>query len=551
MTDYDVIVIGSGFGGSVMTCRLAEKGYHVCLLERGKEYDMGDFPRRIDELKNAVWDPKDDKHGLFEVLAHPDSDVFSVSASGLGGGSLIYSNVSLAMDPESFQGWPGDIDYETIAPYYKKVQDTMEVARYPLNDPDYQDTVKTNLIQNSVAQLPQEPEAKNKPDGFLPHLAVWFKGKKPGEQSENMHGRLQSKCTRCGECNVGCNIHAKNTLDLNYLARARNQERLPPDGKVAEIITQAHVTDIKPLDDKTGYSVTYSSVAEQDKHTNHQLTAKKVIVACGAVGSPGLLGKLKKKGSLPKLSDALGKSWCGNGDLEATIIDSQHDFSMSDGPVITYSIKHMYNPYPDGFPHSIHIQDGGIPPFLSWYIVGKIPSPSLLLNFIKLVWKKILFIFKKSPEINIGDDIVDLIKNDKYLRHALILLCMGRDRSDGHVYINDNNDVVINWKIDKSSLHVKRQIAAMENLASALKGKLLINPLTYLDKLIVVHPLGGCVMADNQSHGVVDTNGEVFNYPGLYVVDGSIIPTSTGPNPSLTIAAMAEFIADKFEHNCD
>jgi cholesterol oxidase len=118
--DFDVIVVGSGFGGSVMTCRLAEKGYHVCLLERGKKYGMHEFPRRMDEVRNKLfWDPKDDKFGFMEFKDYPESDVISVSSSGLGGGSLIYANVLMKMPAEFFKDWPCGITRSKLNPYYK------------------------------------------------------------------------------------------------------------------------------------------------------------------------------------------------------------------------------------------------------------------------------------------------------------------------------------------------------------------------------------------------------------------------------------------------
>lgn len=125
-TDYDVIVIGSGFGGSVMSCRLVEKGYRVCLLERGQKWNMFSFPRRINDIRNKLfWDPEDNKYGFMEIRDYPESDLMSVTASGLGGGSLIYANVLMPMEPDYFYQWPGGINKSTLDPYYNKVLDTM------------------------------------------------------------------------------------------------------------------------------------------------------------------------------------------------------------------------------------------------------------------------------------------------------------------------------------------------------------------------------------------------------------------------------------------
>ncbi len=541
--DFDAIVIGSGFGGSVMTCRLAEKGYRVCLLERGREYGFNEFPRRVDEFRRCFWDSRDKLYGLFEVLAHKESDVFTVTASGLGGGSLIYSNVLLPMEEEFFYGWPGGITREVLNPYYDRVLKTMEVSPYPFGDPYYEDTPKARILRDAVAGIEKNPEATSHPEGHFPNLAIWFKGNFPGEQSLNSHGRVQSRCKKCGECNIGCNIHSKNTLDLNYIARARNKTLLGEKGLPAEIKTNSEVVDIIPQD-PGGYLVRYKDPRD-GKEAAKELRAKKVIVSCGTPGTPRLLLKLKKT-SLPKLSGALGKGWSGNGDLEATIFDTRQEVMPTKGPVITYAIKYGYSPYPDGFPHGIYIEDGGFPRFLAWYIAGKMPSPETFLSYIKFAWDFLTGIFRRKPEINIGDEIGKIVDNDEYLRRTMVLLGMGRDRSDGSVEVDEDGEAIIKWRMDKSSLHFERQKREMKRLSVAMGGKLLLNPLTILNKIIAVHPLGGCVMAESPENGVVDPYGEVFGYPGLYAVDGSILPTSTGPNPSLTIAAIAERIAEKF-----
>jgi len=543
-SDFDVVVIGSGFGGSVMTCRLAEKGYRVCLLERGREYGFNAFPRRIHELKRAFWDPKDGLDGLFEVRSHPDSDVCTVTASGLGGGSLIYANVLIPMDEELFAGWPGGINRSILDPYYKKVLETMQAAPYPFDDPYYADTPKSAALKNIAGKLPQDPEATAPPHGFFPHLAVWFKGTFPGEQTANAHGVLQSRCIKCGECDVGCNIHAKNTLDLNYIARARSASLLGPQNTPADVRTNAEAVDIVP--DGDGYRVTYRDTGDATGAASVTLRAGKVIIACGSVGSAGLLLRLKRRDSLPRLSDALGKKWCGNGDLEGTVLDAGTDIVPTRGPVITYAVKYEYRPYPDGFPHQIYIEDAGFPVFLAWYVAGKIPSARKVFDRIKLFWKFIERLFRRRPETDIGDDIARIIDNDGLIRRTLIMLGMGRDRSDGEVVLDGEGEPFVKWSVKGSQLHIDRQKREMKRIADALYGDFLVNPLTYLDKLISVHPLGGCVMADDPADGVVNPHGEVFNYPGLYVVDGSIVPTSIGPNPSLTIAALAERIADSF-----
>jgi cholesterol oxidase len=545
--DFDLIVIGSGFGGSVMTCRLSERGHRVCLLERGKEYGMYEFPRRMEDVRERVfWDPKDGKYGFMEVRDYPESDVASVSASGLGGGSLIYANVLMRMPPEHFAGWPGGITRERLDPFYDRALEMLEASPYPFEtDPYYADTPKTAAFKAAAFTLSASDDATVSSEFVFPDLAIRFEGDFPGHQTPNRQGVIQSRCTKCGECDIGCNIHAKNTLDLNYLARAR---QLP--GTAADIRTRAEVQEIRPLA-TGGYEVTYAD--PELPLDRHSVTAKRVVVSAGPLGSTGLLLRMKRDGLLPQLSQTLGKKWCGNGDLEGTVLFADDQIVPTNGPVITAAVQYRFGAYPDGFPHGAVIQDAGFPPFIAWYLVGKLPSIGSSLRAFRLLFravvgavKDLLRIRKRGRDLSIGNDITDLIDNDDYVRHTLLLLGMGRDRSDGHIELRDDGEPVIKWRIDASSLHYNRVRHEMKKIAEALGGRFLENPLSKFDKIIAVHPLGGCAMADSERDGVVDPNGEAFGHPGLYVVDASILPTSVGPNPSLTIAAVAEYIAERF-----
>lgn len=547
--DFDAIVIGSGFGGSVMTCRLVEKNYKVCLLERGREWKMNEFPRRIHEIKkDYFWDPQDKNFGLMELRDYTESDLMSVSASGLGGGSLVYANVLLRMPKDYFKGWPGGLTREKLDPYYHRVEKMMEASPYPFEtDPYYKDTPKTQALKEAAERLAKPQQSEKKPEFILPPLAINFKGSFPGEQTKNIHGAIQSRCTKCGECDIGCNIHAKNTLDLNYLFRARNKTLFQ---NAAEVRTHAEVTKIIPIEDG-GYEVTYVNPMNKSEVT--KLTAEKVILSAGSLGSTSLMLKMKKLGFLPKLNDFLGKKWCGNGDLLGIIIDADRNIDSTKGPVITSAIQYRYQDYEDGFPHGMYIEDAGYPIGLGWYMASKIPSVTGFLQLIKLAYRytvtyicRLLRINFGNSEVNIGDDFARTFSRDEFFRKSLTLLGMGRDRSDGEIKLREDNEPVINWMVEKSQLHYDRLRDQMGEIAKVYNGEFVDNPLTYVDKIIAVHPLGGCPMGDSLQSGFVDSKGEVFGYPGLHVVDASILPTSTGPNPSLTIAAIAEFISDQF-----
>lgn len=547
--DYDVIVVGSGFGGSVMSCRLTEQGHKVCLLERGQEYPMHSFPRRLHDVKNKMfWDQKDNKFGYMEIRNTPDSDLMSVTASGLGGGSLIYANVLLPMPAEYFEWWPKPYTRELLDPFYAKVIDTMEASPYPMNRPYYSDTTKTKNYRNLVNQLPKDSFTLKGPELLEPDLAIRFEGDFPGQQMKNKHGAIQSSCNKCGECDVGCNIHAKNTLDLNYIFRAKNWKENP-----LEIRTRAEVFDIDVLDE--GYRIHYRN--PEDKNETHIISAKKVVLSMGAVHSPAMLLKWKKYGKLPNISDRIGEKWCGNGDLLGFAIDCDRDMEPTNGPVITSALKYQFESYPDKYPSALYLEDAGVPIGVAWYLAGKMPSPDSALETVKVTASflknyviKALGIKDENEEINLGDDFAKMLDKDTELQKILILLGMGKDRNSGKIKLRESDDeILIEWDIEPSRIHFDRTRKQMGHVAKALGGTFINNPLTHLDKIIAVHPLGGCTMGTSPEDSVVNTKGEVFGYDGLYVVDGSILPTSVGPNPSLSIAAVAEYIAQEWKND--
>ena len=552
--DFDAIVIGSGFGGSVMSCRLTEKGYKVCLLERGQEWKMNSFPRRIQEIKNHLpWSPQDKKFGFMEIRDYPESDVMSVSGAGLGGGSLIYANVMIRMPEDFFAGWPGTLNRKMLDPFYDKVEQTLEASPYPLEkDIFYKNTTKTHALRKVAEGLSVATEngATGKPEFILPFLAIRFKGDFPGHQTLNGHGALQSKCTKCGECDIGCNIHAKNTLDLNYLFKARNIK----NGRTPlEVRTHAEVREIKDISTATEarYEVTYVDPRNPDKVQT--ITASKVVLSAGSIHSTELLLKMRASGRLKNLSPALGSKWCGNGDLEGMVFNTKNFVEPSDGPVITGAIHYKYAPYPDGFAHGMFIQDAGVPVGLDWYLSGKLVSPKTLWQYLKLVWHfavdELVRILKlklsKNVKINIGYQMLKAIDRNEFDRRIFILLGMGRDRNTGNISLNERGEPLINWNIGPSQLHYDRATFEMRRIAEALGGEFVENPLSAIKKIVAVHPLGGCPMGESAQEGVVNSRGEVYGHSGLYVVDASILPTSVGPNPSMTIAALAEFIADQ------
>ncbi len=535
---FDYIVIGSGFGGSVMTHRLVEKGYKTCLLERGSEYPMQSFPRRIHEIKEKLfWEPKDQKFGFMEIRDDASSDYLSVTGSGLGGGSLIYANVLLRLEEEYFSNWPFQLNAKTFEPFYKTVLEMMEASPYPLEtDPDYRDTPKARIYRETATQMEMTEDMLEKPEVIAPDLAINFKGSFPGEQTKNKHGAIQSKCNKCGECDIGCNIHAKNTLDLNYLFLARKNG--------ADIRTNAEVTDI--IDEGDMFRVRYINPRTKKMTT---IAAKKVVVSAGAIGSTRLLMKQVKNGNLNRLSSHLGKGLCGNGDFLAYSNFTDKTFDPTKGPVITTAIKYKMTPYPDGYKHVMYLEDAGAPAGLAWYLAGKLPQASSIWNEIKFLHftfirflKRVLGISQFKSEVNLGHEFSNALDSDQFVRNMFVHLAMGRDRNTGKM-VEEEGEFKVRWNLHDSELHFKRVEKELRRYTKKWNGIFMPNPFMAVDKIFAVHPLGGCIMGEDPKTSVVNEKGQAYGHEGLYIIDGSIIPSSLGPNPSLTIAANAERIA--------
>jgi len=521
--DYEVIVIGSGFGGAITSCRLAEAGIEVCILERGRRYGMGDFPRRLSEFKEAFWDPRDGLYGMFDLRSFPTIDV--LTCAGLGGGSLIYANVSMPMPEEWLdENWPSDIPYSELLARYQQVQDMMEVATYPIDREPYRNTLKTLAHQRATEAT--------KGEFSLPKLAVNFNGP-PGRQSLNKHGALQTSCILTGECCIGCNVHAKNTLDLNYLFVAEKHG--------ADIKTNYEVKMIRPLEE--GYEVEGRRL-EDGKWVAFKLQCRYLVLSAGCLGSTELLLRYQRN-SGRRLSPMLGRRFSGNGDFLSYIGGLKQRIEPTYGPVITSAAKYVHNdprgPIKEG---GFFIEDAGLPLILAYYLEGTIPNTGAFAEVAKTIFRYIGRKFGWVNEIRIGDDISRIVAAEKITENIHVLLGMGRDVPDGMMKLNDRGDLELNWKLRSSKPFFDHMVKVMGDMGKALGGKTEENLIWLLKKVITVHPLGGCVMGDRPDKGVVNSTGQVFNEDGMYVADGSIVPSSIGANPSLTIAALSERIAE-------
>lgn len=519
---YDVVVIGSGFGGAITACRLAEAHKSVCVLERGKQWGRKDFPRTIGQVSKAFWTEKD--FGLLDYRQFKKVDV--IQASGVGGGSLVYFNVHERAQPEIFErpGWPAGVTRETLDPFYEKARDMLEAKQ--LDPPaGYDPPGRTTTFLDGAEKLGREARKME--------IAVYT-----GPDRKNPHSDLpQEGCVYCGNCMLGCHVHAKNTLDLNYLEVAKKT-------KYAEIFPLHSVVKIEPVDaaKKEGYRVFFKHYNSKNKKefTEGSVIGRKVIVSAGSLGSTELLLRCRDtEKSLPGLGAMVGKRWSGNGDfLLAGTFDVDRDVDPGSGPSITAGYGYSTND------NKIFLQDLGFPdPFL-WYLEGNLPLPGRwkqIKHFLKIYVFRLLGLSKASA-FTVG---MDKLFGGGITTRFLPYLGMGTDAGDGEMKLSDNN-IDIEWSHKKSKKMFNEMEEELKRLSDTLGGKYKTSLLWKwpINKLLTAHPLGGCIMGESPETSVVNEFGAVWDYPNLYVADGSIIPTALAINPSATICALSERIAD-------
>ena len=528
---FDAVVVGSGFGGSVTAYRLAESGLDVCLLERGRPYPPGSFPDTPNEMARNFWDPSEGYYGLYDLWSF--KGIEALVSSGLGGGSLIYANVLLRKDERWFvtedleqggyESWP--VTRAELDPHYDHVEAMIKPQRYPLGHPPYDTTAKTRVFAAAAESVGRKAE--------LPPLAVTFANEGrppvPGERIEeqpNLHGAPRYTCRLVGECDIGCNVGAKNTLDFNYLSAAKRAG--------AELLTGAEVTAFEPLDGG-GFRISYLTHPGREQHT---VGAKRLVLSAGTLGSTFLL--LKNRSALPGLSPRLGSRFCGNGDLLTFAVNTSEVTDPARGPVITSAIR-----YPDDLDgegdsgRGFYIEDAGVPGFVPWLVQSSEAAGSLR-RAAKVAWLILRQRLVGDPESNLSAEAAGILGDGKLSGSFLPLLGMGRDIPDGTMKLTKRDYLDIDWRTRKSGPYFDRVRAESRRLAEAMGAeKLVDNPLWLLRRVITVHPLGGCPMGRTPEEGVVDPQGRAFGCEGLHVADGSVMPGPVGPNPSLTIAALA------------
>jgi len=566
---FDVVVIGSGFGGSVMAYRLAAAGKRVCLLERGKAYPPGSFARTPFEMRNNFWDPSAQRYGLFNMWSF--RHIASVVSAGLGGGSLIYANVMIRKDEnwfvtrasrrDGYESWP--VTRAELDPHYDAVEKIQQPSVYPAK---YQLDNKTAALRKAARSLGIAETTFDNIDPkvaqwYLPLLAITFarhgdEEAIPGrvfDEGDNYHKAPRETCRLCGECDVGCTYGAKNTLDYTYVSHAQKAG--------ADVRPLTEVKSFRPHESGKGYRVTCVQHDVNERTTpgvlppdrTYELQADRLVVACGTLGSTYLMLKMQAAGHLPKLSKTLGQRFSGNGDLLVTAVrctDATGDpvrLNASRAPVITSTFRFPDSRDVKGAGRGFYLQDAGYP-LVTDYLWELLDTGSLIGRVTTFVLDQLrAFVFRDGSS-QLDAQIEGLFGDARMSSSSMPLLGMGRDVPDGRMTLRKIRGraptLDVSWSDTLSRGLFSRVNARAKDIANAMGGRYVENPLTRMfNQLITAHPLGGCPMGKTDRDGVVDSYGRVFNYPGLYVADGSVMPGPVGANPSFTIAALADRFA--------
>jgi cholesterol oxidase len=535
---YDIVVIGSGYGGAITAARLASAGLDskpsICILERGQEWEPGTFPETLGDVIGAT---RSDANplGLYELLNYTDISV--IKGSGLGGTSLINANVAILPDREVFEQfqWPSAITYDTLLPYYQRAHRMLGANPHP----HALELRKVQALDRRAKELGISVQPLDIVVNFAP----------AGDNPQGVH---QEPCNGCGNCVSGCNVRAKNTLYMNYLPMARKAG--------ATILTQTKVEWIEKRPEG-GWHVCGRHVVKGKPDEKFQIDAASVILSAGSLNTTEILLRSEARGL--SVSPALGTRFNGNGDFFGLAYNGDYETdvlgypyrqapaagdSPAPGPNIVGIIR-----YNGGLPESqrIAIEDFSFP---NAYLAGA---------------KAIFGAIRGQDTVTGNEDA----QRARFLRdldptaaahdpngamnHSMLYLVMGQDNARGTIlfdapWYESDGRIHVSWDRAGQQQIFTRMNEELRRNARALRGSFISNPtwsIFHLGHLITAHPLGGCPMGEDYLQGSVDVYGRVYAgdgsvHKGLYVTDGSVMPSALGVNPFLTISALTERFAE-------
>ncbi len=478
--DCDLIVIGSGFGGAVVAHRAASAGLRVIVLERGREMTAETY-----EAMRTGGEPifhGQSKPGLLEL--HRLKGLLALSASAVGGGSNIYTAVTIRPPREVFEAhWPVGVDFDSLAPYLDRVEET--ICPTPLAQPLPRTTALETIGRDLGREVTRLPLAMNWPDdeadlqrarragGVYHELVTWLSG----------GGAAR-----------------KRTLAQTYLAEAR--------------IAGAQIRPLHTVDAITpeagGYAIEFTDLSD-DSPREGTVRAPRAVLAAGTLGTNRLLLRCRDVlQTLPALSDALGRGFSTNADFGGLLVGPDHDMASDAGPPVTAWIDQWQD-------DRLYVMETGLVPYNFGSFTG-------LLN----------------PAKWFGGMRLQPVE-----RCTWSFGTMGVCDNPGRLVLGNKGALVHRFDAARGASFHETSLAALKDIAGAAGGRLVVPPKPLVRRLpVTVHPLGGAAMADSTDGGAANPVGEVFGHPGLSIADGSLLPAPTGVPPSMTIAALAERVAE-------
>ncbi|HLK50469.1 MAG TPA: GMC family oxidoreductase [Bryobacteraceae bacterium] len=522
--DYDFIVIGSGFGGSVAAHRLTEKGYRVAVMEMGRRWTPENLPRTNWLLWRWIWRPRLALRGFFNI--RPFRHVMILHGCAVGGGSVTYACTSLQPRDSIWEtgSWAGLADWKTgMARYYETARSMLGVAENRILGPADQ------LLRRAAEMHGAGPTFYRTSVAIFQSADGDLDGRAHADPYFGGAGPPRNTCTGCGGCMMGCRYNAKNTLDKNYLYFAEKHG--------ARVFAETRVVDVLPLngavDGRDGYEVRTVKSTAWVRREPRDFTCRSVVFAASALGTMDLLFRLKRKGSLPEISSQLGQGVRTNAESLIGIRLPHSAEDLSKGVAIGsgfYLDDHTHieaTRYPAGS------DSMGL---LATLLTGGRPGRTRILFWVGTLAASLL----RHPLRTIR-----CLHPFGWARESLILLCMQSLEGSINMYLSRpwfwpfRRVLVSRGKGIPTFIPEANEFARK---AGKLTGGM---PMSMLTEILfnvpgTAHVLGGCAMAASAAEGVVDAHHRVFGYKNMYICDGSVIAANLGVNPSLTICALSE-----------
>jgi cholesterol oxidase len=529
--DYDVIVVGSGFGGSVTALRLTEKGYRVGVLEAGRRFTRETLPRNSWDLKNYLWAPKLGMFGIQRI--HLLGNVMVLAGAGVGGGSLNYAN-TLYVPPKPFfedPQWRDITDWqEELKPFYDQARRMLGVRLNPTMTP-------------SDVHLKAAAERMGVGDTFhMAPVGVFFGDgedadgaakAEPGEQVDDPYfggaGPARKACTECGECMTGCRHGAKNTLNENYLYLAEKA------GAVVHPLTSVvSVTD----DSQGGYAVATLPTDERRKAKGRTFKARQVVIAAGTYGTQTLLHRMKAGGQLPYISDRLGELTRTNSEaLVGAQTDNRRYRRATGAPKVdfTQGVAITSSIHPDENTHIEPVRYGKGSNSMGGLSILQVPyaeGSSRVMAWLANAARHPLLVLRSLSNRRWSEKtIIGLVMQS--LDNSLSTYLKPDGVGKGLLTARQGHGAPNPKQIRAASEAASAIAADINGFAGSNVGELMGAPLT-------AHFLGGCPIGSSRDTGVIDPYHRLYGHPGISVVDGAAVSANLGVNPSLTITAQAE-----------